>query len=219
MSDYPTADAIARAILDALKAEGYRIFPPKRAPARRAPGDEANVHVRAGLSPDWTPEEIEIVRALYPDTSIPAFVIADKIERSVEAVKKMARKIGVARRFAKPQVASAKKEEENPPLRKTPEIETPLSEKAPEIMPEIMREAPSNEEAKSYVPQIPASNDGEKRDIEAIAPQRLNDRDPLPEPRRATRGIVVTGAILGDPGFENPREHRGESSKNGSAFS
>jgi len=176
---YPTADAIARAILDALKAEGYRIFPPKRAPARRAPGDEANVHVRAGLSPDWTPEEIEIVRALYPDTSIPAFVIADKIGRSVEAVKKMARKIGVARRFAKPQAVPTKKEEENPPLRKSTEIE----DKMP------------------------------------IAPQRLNDRDPLPEPRRATRGIVVTGAILGDPGFENPREHRGESSKNGSAFS
>ena len=176
---YPTPDSIARAILDALKAEGYRIFPPKRATARRALGDEANVYVRAGLSPDWTPEEIEIVRALYPDTSIPAFVIADKIDRSVEAVKKMARKIGVARRFAKLQAAPAKKEEENPPLRKSTEIE----DKMP------------------------------------IAPQRLNDRDPLPEPRRATRGIVVTGAILGDPGFENPREHRGESSKNGSAFS
>ena len=85
-----TADEIAAAVLARLKAEGYIIIPP----CANLP---VTAHAIAGAMPDWTPEEEELVRQLWPNVQIPTEKICSHVGRSLMAIKRKAIRLGVKR--------------------------------------------------------------------------------------------------------------------------
>jgi GcrA cell cycle regulator len=85
-----TADEIAAAVLARLKAEGYIIIPP----CANLP---VTAHAIAGAMPDWTPEEEDLVRQLWPNVQIPTEEICSHVGRSLMAIKRKAIRLGVKR--------------------------------------------------------------------------------------------------------------------------
>lgn len=86
-------DNLIQSVITALRSDGWQIIPPK------IPG---SAHAIAGMSPDWTGDEIELLRALWPNLEIKSSDIFARLGRSKGAVKKMAARIGVKRRVLLP---------------------------------------------------------------------------------------------------------------------
>jgi hypothetical protein len=150
----------------------------------------------------WTAEEVEIVRASWSNKNIPTAEICGRVGRSINAVKHKAANIGVRRSVGRP----AKKQGENTVLRKSPEIPTAPVSDGWRHDPEPTIAAQTEIMAASVTPHDHAP--------------KLADREPIPAPRKGTRGGVDrTGALMGDPGHGNRREAESQYSKGGSALS
>ncbi len=197
-------NSIIRALIAALRAEGWEIRSPRAAKEKRPPQF-------------WKDADIEFVRAWWPNPTISTEAICARVGRSLEAVKHMAAKIGVRRPVGRP----AKKPHENPALRKSTEFVAENPPSCLEMSPEILSSLPSltgccwpdptlAEATEIVSPRVSAHDHAPK----------MADRDPLPAPRKAKRGgSDRTGALMGDPGFKNRREAECQYSKDGSGLS
>jgi hypothetical protein len=86
--------SLVRALIAAMRAEGWVVTPPPRANPSRP-------------SPFWTHDQTEIVRSMWEDKSIPTADIVRRVGKSLAAVKHKAANLGVHRKVGRPRSATS----------------------------------------------------------------------------------------------------------------